>query len=826
MKTSNLKTLVVVALMGASTLTWYSCSKKEDSNPTPTPTTGPPKVTLSVISDTTQTSAKATAVITSDSGSAITSRGFVWAKSTGPDTTLATKVKSGTGIGSFEANITGLTSNTRYFVRSFAANAKGVTYGTEVEFTTLQAIGVPVMATDVATGIGNTTAKSGGTISSDGGSPVLVRGVVWGTADNPDVSLTTKTTDGSGTGNFASTITGLSQNTKYYLRAYATNDNGTGYGNTISFTTKGGTPVNVTFNVNMSNEIIDPAGVHIAGSFQTTPWSPGATAMTAGANGIYTYVLSTTPGTTIEYKFINGASWNGKQENITGTCGAGNTNRLLNVGITDQTVTFCYNKCDENCTQLVPTVITNPATGITLNSATIGGNVLIENGAAVTEKGVWYGDFAEPGPSNGGIKLQASSGGTGAFSTTLSTLTPGRTYHFQAYAINSVGTAKGADLTFTTVAVQKPTVSTAPVTNITTTSATSGGNVTNDGGGSVTAKGICFGTMTDPSLSNGAQQVLGGTGTGAFISTMSVSAGQTYHVRAFATNSAGTSYGADIAFSTTSIQPPTLSTNGASNITASSAISGGNITSLGNGTLNQAGVCWNTTGNPTISDPKTTDGSFGNFSSTMAGLTQNQRYYVRAYATNQAGTSYGNQIEFTTKSNLTIGQNYGGGKLAYEFLPGEAGFVYGQNHGLIVSSTDIGSGPAATITGGFSCLGFLANPSGFPVNNIFEDGTGYANTQAWIAFDDNTDCIASVPPARLCWDYTGGGQSDWYLPCFAEWVKLCQNNSAGGLGLSGEYWTSSSSQGNGSGVITGYGACQAYANPYSQIKNVRAVRKF
>lgn len=819
------KSYLLVALLGFATLFWYSCKKDDSSTPTPTSQTGPPKVTASVISDTTQTSAKASAVITSDSGSAITSRGFVWAKTTGPDTTLSTKVKSGTGAGSFDGTIGGLTSNTRYFVRSFAANAKGLTYGTEVEFTTKQAIGIPSLTTDVATGIGNTTAKSGGSISDDGGSPVLARGVVWGTSENPDVSLSTKTTDGDGTGAFTSTITSLSQNTKYFVRAYATNDNGTGYGNQISFTTKGGTPVNVTFNVNMSNEILDAAGVHIAGSFQTTPWTPGANAMTAGAGGAYSFTLSTTPGTTIEYKFINGASWNGKEENITGTCGAGNGNRVLTVGTSDQTVTFCYNSCEATCAQQVPTLVTNPATGVTLTNATIGGNVLSENGASVTEKGVWYGDFAEPGPGNGGIKLVASSGGLGAFSTTLSTLTHGRTYHFQAYATNSAGTAKGASLTFTTLAVQLPTVTTTAVTNITTTSATSGGNVTNNGGGNVTARGIVYGTSVDPSLSNGAQQVLGGTGTGSFISTMNVTAGQTYHVRAFATNSAGTSYGQNLTFSTTSIQPPSLSTNGASNISSNSAISGGNITSLGNGTLSQAGVCWNTTGNPTIANAKTTDGSLGAFTSTIAGLNFNTRYFVRAYATNQAGTSYGNQIEFTTKSNLTIGQNFGGGKLAYEFVPGEAGFVFGENHGLVAQASDKGSFVWAQKTGGFGCLTFTPN---FPTGGNTGLGEGYNATEALLLYDDATNCISNAPAARSCWaDDATGGQTDWYLPNTSELQKLYDNRNAIGGFTSGIYWTSITQQSTGGQVqYINFADGGQFVNGYANTYNVRAVRKF
>jgi uncharacterized protein (TIGR02145 family) len=95
----------------------------------------------------------------------------------------------------------------------------------------------PTVTTSAISSVQNTTAISGGTISSDGGSAVTARGVCWSTVPGPTVALATKTSNGSGTGNFSSNISGLSINTTYYVRAYATNGVGTAYGNEISFTT-------------------------------------------------------------------------------------------------------------------------------------------------------------------------------------------------------------------------------------------------------------------------------------------------------------------------------------------------------------------------------------------------------------------------------------------------------------------------------------------------------------------------------------------------------------------------------------------------------------
>lgn len=95
---------------------------------------------------------------------------------------------------------------------------------------------LPVLNTTAATEITQTTATSGGEVTSDGGSPVIARGICWTTTTDPTIS-NNKTTETGGSGVFTSSITQLTQNTKYYLRAYATNIAGTGYGTTESFTT-------------------------------------------------------------------------------------------------------------------------------------------------------------------------------------------------------------------------------------------------------------------------------------------------------------------------------------------------------------------------------------------------------------------------------------------------------------------------------------------------------------------------------------------------------------------------------------------------------------
>lgn len=208
-----------------------------------------------------------------------------------------------------------------------------------------------------------------------------------------------------------------------------------------------------------------------------------------------------------------------------------------------------------------------------------------------------------------------------------------------------------------------PPNATAPVISVTnavsaiaTTSATSGGNISSDGGASVTARGVCWSTSSNPTITN--NKTVDGTGTGAFISNLTgLTATTVYYVRAYATNNVGTSYGSEVSFTTgAAIGLPVLdATTPVTNITTTTGTSGGNITSDGGASVTARGVCWSTNANPTITDPKTVDGTgIGTFSSNLTGLTPGTVYYVRAYATNSIGTAYGIQFVFTTTASLNI----------------------------------------------------------------------------------------------------------------------------------------------------------------------------
>lgn len=297
-----------------------------------------------------------------------------------------------------------------------------------------------------------------------------------------------------------------------------------------------------------------------------------------------------------------------------------------------------------------PSVTTLSISGISSSAATGGGNVTSDGGASVTSRGICWSTSTNP--TTAGSHTTEGSG-IGNFSSSLTSLSASTTYYVRAYATNSVGTAYGQQETFTTQSsAGQPSVSTTTITGVTTNAATSGGNVTSDGGSSITARGVCWSTSPSPIISG--NHTTDGSGIGSFTSSIiSLSAGTTYYVRAYATNSVGTAYGNEVSFITSSgTTQPSVTTNSTASITTNSATSGGNVTSDGGSSVTARGVCWSTSTNPIISGNHTTDGSgVGPFISNITSLSSNTTYYVRAYATNGIGTSYGNEITFITSSS-------------------------------------------------------------------------------------------------------------------------------------------------------------------------------
>lgn len=197
----------------------------------------------------------------------------------------------------------------------------------------------------------------------------------------------------------------------------------------------------------------------------------------------------------------------------------------------------------------MPTITTKAVTNITATSAVVGGQDIKENGCPLITKGVVWSKKPYPSTlfsNEGSHNMDAS---IDDFTYTITGLQPGTTYYVRAFAENEVGTGYGGDVEFTTDLLL-PTVSTAASSSVTSTSFISGGNVTDNGGADITARGIVWSTSAVPTVEL-STKTIEGTGTGSFTSTVTELQPNTiYYVRAYATNAKGTAYGEQITVQT------------------------------------------------------------------------------------------------------------------------------------------------------------------------------------------------------------------------------------------------------------------------------------
>lgn len=691
-----------------------------------------PTVTTAGPSNITGTTAQCGGNVTSGGSDPVLERGVCW-NTGGTPTITDSHTSDGAGTGTFTSSITGLTPNTAYWVRAYATNAVGTSYGDQVSFTTDN---VPTVTTTVVTNITGSSADSGGNVTVDGGDPVTARGVCWNTTGSP-TTADSYTADGSGTGSFTSSLTGLSPNTAYYVRAYATNGVGTAYGGQETFTTDNYPTVTTAAVTNITGstatgggnvtsdggELVTASGV--CWNTSGNPTTAGAHTTETGGTGSFTSNLTgLTPGTLYYVRAY--------ATNSVGTSYGG-----------QETFT----------TDTAPTVTTTAVTNITGSSADSGGNVTSDGGEAVTARGVCWNTTGTPTTADSST---SNGTGTGAFASNLTGLTSGTTYYVRAYATNSVGTSYGGQESFTTDT--EPTVTTSAVTNIASTTADSGGNVTSDGGEPVTARGACWNTTGAPTTADSSTS--DGTGTGAFTSNLTgLTPGATYYVRAYAVNSVGTAYGGQESFTalpeTPAAQPASAigATSFQANWSAAAGASGYRLDVATDAAFSSILPAYNNL-------------DVGNVVAySVTGLTSATPYYYRLRAYNSVGgtTADSNVISLTTLAVHSV-----------VFAASAGGTLSGNLSQTVVHGTDCTSVTANPDTG-FRFIdwsgsgGFWSTANPLTVTNVQADMTvtaQFANAAPSVRIISPADggtVWGSVPVQAEASDDSGVQRVDFFI---------------------------------------------------------------
>jgi uncharacterized protein (TIGR02145 family) len=244
--------------------------------------------------------------------------------------------------------------------------------------------------------------------------------------------------------------------------------------------------------------------------------------------------------------------------------------------------------------------------------------------------------------------------------------------------------------------------------------------------------------------------------------------------------------------STNSSEVPTLSTTATSSLTTTTANCGGNISSIGTSPVTVRGVVWSTTTNPTIAlTTKTNDGTgTGTFMSAITGLVAGTTYYVRAYATNNAGTAYGNELSFAT----TTAVNLQGVTICTQVWKTKNLDVSTYSDGTPIPQVTDPSDWSALTTGAWCYY-----------NNATDMGTIYGKLYNWYAVAGIYDAASAANPAlRKNLAPTG-----WHVPTDAEWTSL--TTCLGGISLAGgkmketgtAHWNSPNTGADNSSGFTG-----------------------
>jgi sugar lactone lactonase YvrE len=597
-----------------------------------TPLTSTPAVITGPATDVSYTTATLQGAIVDDGALALTEHGFVISAIEAVPTLDNADVYgtiNGT-VGDKQVNATELFPATQYYYRIFAQNSAGISYGNSVTFTTLTPSATPNIQVDLSAdfesdGISFDANPADGSFSYD--SEAFSADTFPATITVGGVDFTTgPTADGAN-----NMVRAFGQNIALptaraasiqFLAAEAWEDiTGMTFIAHYADTTSTAVDMSISYWINENPSYGET--VAYSQNYVNTPIGPDS----AKHPKLYLYTIpldNTKVLSSLEIPNYDGDI------------------RIAAITLVDAV----------EVTVAAPTVVTGTATNVSYTTVSLSGDVTADGGADITERGIVYSDVS--GVPTTADSVQTNAGTVGVFMASIEGLTSNTMYYFRAYAINSQGTSYGDVVSFTTLSVTSPTVTTtSPATNVSYTTATVTGDVSSDGGDPITERGVVYSTTVNPPTTDDIKLIVDGT-TGTFDANLTgLTVSTEYFARAYAINPQGTSYGDVVIFTTATPTMPTITTTDpAVSVTATTATIGGDVVSDNGSSITERGVVYSTTVNPpTIDDLKlTVAGTTGNFSAVLTGLPMSTAYFVRAYAINAEGTAYGDVVSFTTLS--------------------------------------------------------------------------------------------------------------------------------------------------------------------------------
>lgn len=569
---------------------------------------------------------KVTHTVSDDGGETVLKRGFCIGENPNPTTAGKTFSNSfGSSVVTITDSIFELKSNQKYFIRAYAVNTKGTAYGNEMVINTMD-VKLPSVSTISVNNINFREATFVGSLTNSGNQQPKI-GFILGTKAGLNFTNADQVFYCDTISNFSKKITYLNHSTSYYVRAFAENSMGISYGNELNFSTLKVLKPNVQTisvdSVGYVNALVTGKVINHGGdSIQKLGVCIGTTS-TPTVNDIFVF------------------------NNLNSSSTIQSIVNYLVPNTTYYARAYALNSAGESYgnaikfNTLTLEVTTTDVKEISLFEAVFYGEVKNPNGINFNEKGFCYS--LKTNPTNKDNTVINWNGGN-AFSATASDLLPNSTYYMKAYVRLNNSYVYGNEVTFTTKNI---TLTTNNVINNKGIKANLSGKVSDSTLTGMYTLGFCLSTSINPTINDmtfwadNYRSTFQTQATGLKSNTL-------YYVRAYVkSNSNNTAlYGNQVSFKTGEIKLPTISTDSINNIQLHTASLYSTVVDDGGDDITEKGYCVATHTNPTITDKVIYDYYYNIVS--VSGLQMNTKYYVRAFAKNSVGISYGNELSFST----------------------------------------------------------------------------------------------------------------------------------------------------------------------------------